>query len=184
MSSIWRPEFEAALALFAAISDDMVAQGAQRPILVGGAAVELYTGSAMVTGDFDIVTGRHDLIDTLFRKHGFVPPHPEARGWVHPELALGFEVVGGSLMDGRADRNRLRLVRLSEDSATPALSVIPVEDLIADRLGQYASGSARAMLGQATALFAIYNQLDRAYLDQRIREETHGDHGIEILEGS
>ncbi len=71
--SVWRPEFEAALAVFAAISDEMAAHGAQRPILVGGAAVEMYTGSAMVTGDFDIVTGRHDLIDTLFREHGFVP---------------------------------------------------------------------------------------------------------------
>jgi hypothetical protein len=181
--SVWRPEFEAALAVFAAISDEMAAHGAQRPILVGGAAVEMYTGSAMVTGDFDIVTGRHDLIDTLFREHGFVPPHPGGRGWVHPELALGFEVVGGSLMDGRADRDRLRLIRLADSETAPALVAIPVEDLIADRLGQYASGSARAMLGQAKALFALYNQLDLAYLEKRIRDETHGDHGIEILEG-
>jgi hypothetical protein len=181
--SIWRPEFESALAVFATISDEMAALGAQRPILVGGAAVEMFTGSAMVTGDFDIVTGRHDLMDTLFRNHGFVRPHSGGRGWVHPDLALGFEVVGSSLMDGRADRSRLRLVRLSDEDAAPTLALIPVEDLIADRLGQYASGSARAMLGQARALFAIYNQLDLAYLDARIREETHGDHGIEILEG-
>ncbi|WP_338014313.1 hypothetical protein [Sphingomonas cavernae] len=40
--SIFRPEFETALRLFAQISDDVAISGFPRPVLVGGAAVELY----------------------------------------------------------------------------------------------------------------------------------------------
>ena len=40
--SAYRPEFEAALRLFARASEAMHARGLQRPVLVGGAAAELY----------------------------------------------------------------------------------------------------------------------------------------------
>lgn len=39
--STYRPEFEAALRLFTRVSEAMVARGLARPVLVGGAAVEL-----------------------------------------------------------------------------------------------------------------------------------------------
>ncbi len=54
--------------------------------------------------------------------------------------------------------------------------------MIADRMGQYASGSAPDMRRQAAALLALYPDLDRDYLERRIREETCGDHGIEDIE--
>jgi hypothetical protein len=38
------------------------------------------------------------------------------------------------------------------------------------------------MLGQARTLFALHPDLDRAYLERRIREETLGDYGIQALE--
>lgn len=60
--------------------------------------------------------------------------------------------------------------------------VISVEDLIADRMGQWASGTAADRLGQARKLFALHPALDRVYLDRHIREETMGEHGIEALE--
>ena len=56
--NFYRPEFEAALRLFAKVSEDVERRGAARPILVGGAAVELYSASDIATGDFDLVTGR------------------------------------------------------------------------------------------------------------------------------
>jgi len=40
--------------MFAQISEAMAMRGFTRPILVGGAAAELYTGSAISTMDFDI----------------------------------------------------------------------------------------------------------------------------------
>lgn len=54
--SSYRPAFEDALRLFARVSEAMKARGLLAPILVGGAAVEIYSNSAINTGDFDIVT--------------------------------------------------------------------------------------------------------------------------------
>lgn len=100
-------------------------------------------------------------------------------GWVHPDLGLGFEVVSSSLLDGRADRTRVRRIRLPPDGE---IALLAVEDMIADRMGQYASGSAPDMLGQARTLYALHADADPDYLERRIREETLGEHGIASLE--
>lgn len=52
--SLYHPEFEAALVLFARISEAMTKRGLPRPVLVGGAAAEFYSSSALTTGDFDM----------------------------------------------------------------------------------------------------------------------------------
>lgn len=181
--STYRPAFEAALRLFAAVSETMRDAGHSAPILVGGGAVELYSGSAIMTGDFDLVTGRQDAFEAILQANGFVRPSGPGvatRGWVHPDLQLGFEVVSDRLLDGNADRSRVRLLDAGEGKS---FAVISVEDLIADRMGQYASGTAADLLEQARALYKLSERIDRAYLDRRIREETAGDHGIEIVEG-
>lgn len=159
----------------------MRAQGFEAPILVGGGAVELYSNSAITTGDFDLVTGRADALDEILRELGFVRPYGAEvgmRGWLHPELKLAFEVVSGALLDGLADRERILLVDLGEDGIA---AVISVEDMIADRMGQFASGSAPEMREQARRLVALHSDADRAYLDARIRQETTGEFGIEDL---
>ena len=81
-------------------------------------------------------------------------------------------------MDGTVDYRRILLVMGLAD--TP-IAMIPIEDLIADRMGQYASGSAPEMREQARLLFQLNPDLDMAYLDRRIRDETAGDHGIDDL---
>ena len=50
-------------------------------------------------------------------------------------------------------------------------------------MGQYASGTAADRLDQARTLFGLYPDADMNYLERRIREETGGDHGIDILGG-
>ena len=113
---------------------------------------------------------------------GFVRPSGAGqmlKGWVHPELKLGFEVVADTPLDGAFDRATLALVE--NFSSDGAFVVISVEDLIADRMGQFASGTAHDRIDQARVLFALHSELDRAYLDRRIREETFDDHGIEDL---
>jgi len=100
------------------------------------------------------------------------------RGWVHPDLALGFEVVASDLLDARADRSRLRRIDMGEDGTVAFLSL---EDMIADRMGQHASGSAPGMLEQARSLFALHADADLAYLEERIRQESSGDHGVSDL---
>ena len=56
--SAYRPQFEAALRLLAKMSEDMAELGFSRPVLVGGAAAEFYSASAISTGDFDLCTPR------------------------------------------------------------------------------------------------------------------------------
>ncbi len=178
----YRPEFEAALRLLARISAGMDSAGYRPPVLVGGAAVEIYTRGAVNTGDFDLACGRQDVLEGLMQRHGFVRPSGPGnatRGWVHPELRLGFEVVSDTLLDGMADREMVQVVELAPDGA---IAVIAPEDIIADRMGQYASGSAPEMLGQARALFALCEGLDIAYMDRRIREETGGSYAVQDLE--
>ena len=114
--SSFRPEFEAALIIFARVSETIEAKGYAAPILVGGAAVELYSGSAIATGDFDVVTAREDIFEAALLEHGFVRPSgPGALicGWIHEDLKLGFEIVGTSLLDGKAERDRVRLIDVS-----------------------------------------------------------------------
>jgi hypothetical protein len=180
--SPWRPEFIEALRLFARISEAMHQQGFARPILVGGAAAELYSTSAVTTGDFDICTTRQEELEAEMERHGFVRPGgPGAmlKGWVHPQLGLGFEVVAEVPMDGNVDAAHIRLVRPVGETAL--FRVISVEDLIADRMGQYASGTAPDRLDQARILLALHPDADMDYLERRIREESMGDYGVEEI---
>lgn len=180
--SLYRPEFEAALRLFARISEAMASQGLTRPILVGGAAVEYYSGSAIATGDFDLCSTIQLELEAEMQRHGFVKPSgrgKSTRGWIHPDLGLGFEIVGSLPLDGNVDRDHILLIEDIADGQS--FAIISVEDLIADRMGQYASGTARDRLDQARELFRLHPDMDLEYLERRVREETFGDHGIEAL---
>jgi hypothetical protein len=180
--SAYRPEFEAALRLLARISKAMDDAGVRPPVLVGGAAVEIYTRGAVTTGDFDLCCGRQDILETEMQREGFVRPSGAGvatRGWVHPELRLGFECVSDVLLDGLADREMVQVFSLKPDGE---IAVIGPEDIIADRMGQYASGSAPEMLGQARALFAACEGLDLLYMERRISEESHGKYGLQDLQ--
>jgi hypothetical protein len=175
-----RPQLMAALALLARLNEAMRARGLPRPILVGGAAAEYYSGSALMTGDVDLASPVQPELEEELVKLGFTRPLGPGHtplGWIHPDLKLGFEVVCSSPMGGGIEPSRLALIDLEEGS----FAAISVEDLIADRMGQYASGTAPEMLGQARALHDLHPEADRAYLERRIREETLGEHGVEDL---
>jgi hypothetical protein len=180
--SAYRPEFEAALRVLARISRAMDDAGYRPPVLVGGAAVEIYTRGAITTGDFDLACGRQDLLEQQMQREGFVRPRGvglATRGWVHPGLKLGFECVSETLLDGLADREMVQLIDLDRDGQ---IAVIAPEDIIADRMGQYASGAAPEMLGQAKTLYRLCEGLDMHYITRRITEETNGDYGLQDLE--
>lgn len=149
----------------------MDARGLPRPILVGGGAVEFYSGSTVMTGDIDVTSPVQPELEEELQSLGFVRPSGRGQalcGWIHPDLGLGFEVVGNSPMGGGIDPARLRLV--SPAGETAFFRIISVEDLVADRMGQFASGSAHEMRDQARILVSLYPDLDRSYLDRRIRE--------------
>jgi hypothetical protein len=180
----WRPEFLDALRMLARVSEGMAARGLPRPVLVGGGAVEFYTGSAVMTGDIDVTSPVQPELEEELQKLGFVRPSgpgKSTRGWIHPDLGLGFEVVGNSPMGDTPDEVRVRLVH--PIGGEPGLRVLSLEDMIADRMGQYASGTARDMLEQSRKLLPLVSKANRDYLDRRIRTETGGDYGVEDLEG-
>jgi hypothetical protein len=154
----------------------MARKGYERPVLVGGGAVEFHTGGAVVSGDFDFVTEEMRAFGEVLAAHGFKREDRPGRlliGWYHPELTMGVQVVSGDLFDGNSDRRRIRLVDIIDGKA---VAIASIEDLIADRLGQHASTEAGMpdRLDQAVKLFRLADQLDEAYLDRRIRQETGG----------
>ncbi len=168
MIQTYRPEFEAALRLFAKVSASMEKAGFNPPILVGGAAVELYTYGAIATGDFDLVVTRQDALENAMIEHGFVKPSGAGqftKGWVHPDLKIGFETVSSTLLDGHGSLDKVRLISAAEGEN---MRIICIEDLIADRMGQYASGTAPELLEQARALFTLYKDADMSYMEERI----------------
>ncbi|MCH2277212.1 hypothetical protein [Thalassospira sp.] len=184
VNAFYRPELVEALRLLSEASDVVERHGHNRPVLVGGAAVELATLGELVSGDLDIVTAWQQVFEDALEAVGFersVGPGSFSRGFQHPKLKVGVEVVDSNLMDGRGSYDRVYLLRLDADHS---VSVICIEDLIADRMGQYNSpphyGS--DMLDQAVRLYQLAFELDKPYLDKRIVEETSGDFDLNFLE--
>ena len=129
--------------------------------------MEYFTQSAISTGDFDLCTPRQEAFEAIMRQHGFVRPSGPGqltKGWVHPALKMGFEIAARVPMDGSVDSAHVLLIEdFAEDGA---FAVISVEDLIADRMGQYASGTARDRIDQALTLLAPHPDADMAYLER------------------
>jgi hypothetical protein len=167
-------KFLAALGLIAEAAEAFARAGQGRPVLVGGAAVELWTTGRYLSGDFDLVAADPAPIESALIERGFRREDRRGhivRGLYHPALGMGVEIVSGQLLDGRADRTRLVLVNLGDDKR---VLVIPPEDVIADRLGQQeaASRSDRRQLALARLVYAIADEIDEPYLLRRVREET------------
>ena len=91
------------------------------------------------------------------------------------------EFVAEVPMDGNVDAEHIRLVE--PEGETERFRIISVEDLIADRMGQFASGSAPDRREQARILLALHPDADLVYLERRIREESMGDYGVEDITG-
>jgi hypothetical protein len=177
-----RPEFRHALEILARGIRTLETRGLSPPVLVGGAAVEIYTGGSVTSGDFDLVTSFQEELEEALIEVGFERPDGGERilsGLIHEESGIALQVVSERLMDGKTDENRMMVLDVGEGS----LAVIPVEDLIADRMGQaYVETPPRKdMLDQAVKLFQFADQPDEDYLNKRICEETHNSATLQNL---
>jgi hypothetical protein len=172
---VYREEYLEALRVLSRAFDIAEKRGAPRPVIVGGGAVEFYTGGEITSGDFDLVAVGEEIIGEALLEVGF---RREDRrgvrlgGFYHPDLLIGVEFVTGPLFDGRTDMNRLRLVIVDEEENARVI-LPPPEDLIADRLGQYTSDPKGRddMLEQARLLVLLAEDLDLNYLRRRVVEE-------------
>ncbi|MEJ2366928.1 MAG: hypothetical protein P8Z49_00895 [Acidobacteriota bacterium] len=114
------PEKTSALAAWV---QSLYAAEDESPVLVGGGAVELYTGGAYTTGDLDFVGHvparvAHALADSGFRKDG--------RDYIHERGQVYLEFPGARLESGESTR----MERFGKHSVL----LISVEDLLVDRL--------------------------------------------------
>lgn len=114
------------VAALAAWLQSLAVTAEQKPVLVGGGAVELYSGGAYVTGDLDFVgslgeEGERQLEAVGFRRQG--------RNWIHEEHRLFLEFPSAHLDEGE----RSGLIEVGEYSVV----VIGLEELIVDRLAAW-----------------------------------------------
>ena len=136
-------------------------------VIVGGSAIEVYTGGMYVSGDTDLV-GERQAIITALGHWGF---RSEGRLWSRSGLELWGDPVG---RDYTGDTRRLREV------STPygPVRLASVEDLIAKRLIEvkvWARGG-RELFDQAVALAAEYlRDIDWDYVTVVARREGADD---------
>jgi hypothetical protein len=141
--------------------------------LVGGAAVAIWTAGAFHSADFDLVVAAEDAFHQILLSHGFKPENRQGNlkvGYYHPDHPrFGWQLVTGPLFDGVSDKERAIAIKLRPDSA---VTVPPIEDMIADRLGQYeANRNDRSRLNQAELLFQVAKTIDMTNLMKRIADE-------------
>jgi len=164
--------FMEALRVIARACEIMRSRGFPIPTIVGGAAVEHHSMGRYATGDFDFVTARQPEFHEALKEVGFRDEDRDGYqriGLYHPDLAFGVQVVASLFFDGLRPR-----VIVYPDNDEPEISFLSIEDLIADRVGQFnsAPNGVRSALDQALMLLDIAEELDRDYLDKRIREES------------
>lgn len=130
------------------------------PVLVGGAAVELYTGGAYTTGDIDLVGIVTPEVQAALEASGFTR---HGRHWIHEATQTFIEFPGDSLgPEERADMLEI---------AGRRIRIVSAEDLLVDRLGawEYWSSSVDGM--NAWMLWqAQRDRIDRDRLEARIEE--------------
>ncbi len=100
--------------------------GTEPPILVGGAAVELYTKGAYTTGDLDFVGFVPSTVSKSLEESGFLR---QGRHWIHEESQVFLEFPGSALAPGE------RAVPLR--FGPHRVQVVSIEDLIVDRLASW-----------------------------------------------
>ncbi len=134
------------------------------PIVVGGFAVEFYTLGSYTTHDIDLVIGKHQEADKIFKKLGFTK---EGRHWYHEETDIAVESPASVLED--ADYDKVTEVKAEEFT----VYLIGIEDLILDRLRAAVYWKSVDDLESAKDLL-INNkqQINFDYLKEKAAEET------------
>ncbi|HET6360796.1 MAG TPA: hypothetical protein VFH11_01945 [Gemmatimonadota bacterium] len=140
------------------------------PVLVGGGAVELFTGGAYTTGDFDFVGELNDAARVLLQDAGF---RKTGRHWKHEGAQIFIEFPGRSLEPG------VETVEL--DAFANVVLVISPEDALVDRLAAWKSWKSEAHGVNAYLLYlATKTELDWPRLEKRGRTEHVMDALLEV----
>lgn len=144
------------------------------PILVGGAAVEFYTGGGYATKDIDVVVPAAPGFARILSELGF---SREGRHWFRDDLEIVLEAPGEELA---GDLDRITQVQVDD----LVLHTIGIEDLIVDRLN--AAVHWRSVEdGRWAARLVTMNkdEIDFDYLRRRSSEEGTSEALARILAG-
>ena len=133
--------------------------------LVGGQAVETYTGGVFTTGDIDISTTKTAETEALLSDLGF---SKEGMIWLSTRLGLAVHIV--------TDYPRRALRARTIEVGGYEVKVVGVEDLILDRLAAAKFWKSERDAEQARALLATFkDSIDYAYLKKIAREDSVED---------
>lgn len=138
------------------------------PVLVGGAAVEIYTGGAYSTGDLDFVGRITPEVEDRLREAGF---RPRARHWVHEEGGIFIELPGSMLGAGE----RVAEVKVDEWK----VRLVSPEDALVDRRAAWKHWSSG--IDGASAFRLWRAQEDDLEMD-RLRKRATAEHVLDSLE--
>ena len=137
-----------------------VSEKGAKIFLVGGQAVETYTGGVFTTGDIDITTTDTKATEALLGGLGFAK---EGMIWVSDRLGMAVHLVASY------PRRSLRARTIEVDGYS--VEVIGVEDLIVDRLAAAKFWKSERDLEQARVLLNVFRgSIDRDYLAKAAEE--------------
>lgn len=121
-----RPEGPERTAALAAWFQGLFREGEAVPVLVGGAAVELYTGGAYTTGDLDFVGVLNTRVEEELEAAGF---QRRGRHWIHEEEQVFLELPGRALEEGEEP--------VIFCSGSSEVRILSPEDVLVDRLAAW-----------------------------------------------
>ena len=129
-----------------------------RPVLVGGAAVELLTGGAYVTGDLDFAGSVPPTVARSLKQAGFTR---KGRHWLHEKGRVFLEFPSAVLRDGE------KAVKRNFSGRT--VLVVSPEDLIVDRLSAWLHW--RSPLDGVNA-YLVYRSVHSGLDQERLKERA------------
>jgi hypothetical protein len=157
-------ELRKKMLLLGYISERMARRNAS-VFLVGGQAVETYTGGVFTTGDIDITTTDTKETEALLEKLGFVR---EGMIWVSMRLGMAVHLVASY------PRRSVRHRTFEVDGYL--VKVVGVEDLVIDRLCAAKFWNSERDAEQAKALLDVFrDSIDEGYLEETARAENVHD---------
>ena len=193
--SSWRGNFIGGLQLLAQAAAHLPL-GVQDPMLGGSSAVELYTGGLWSSSNLEVLTPHPQALTAELFAVGFrwcERPRQRSAGLWHPGLEIGLEIIDHcSVLEAAGQANRLaisidlRPLRSADTEAT-SLTVIGIEDLIAQQVGHWLVDGARpgecavrlqTLVGLGRE--GVGGPLREGYLERRVAWQSGGQVVLEL----
>jgi len=143
------------------LSRAVISLGWSPPVIVGGNAVQFYTGGDYATVDIDLVGASEPLAEVL-GGWGFAR---DGRHWLDETLGLVVEAPGAQL--SRDEQAHVASVQVGDD----VVLVLGIEDLIIDRLNAAAHWGDEESRLWAESLIKAASEQDTDYLRRRAADE-------------